>query len=135
MSSSHGFWSLGGFVGGGAGGIVIQNYGHLAACDVRDGDRPCGLRCGVAATSIAEERAGRARASSNSRCPNPPVYLVGLMALLTMISEGAVLDWAALYLHQDSAPTLPSPASPSPFSGAMAVMRSSATACATASAR
>ena len=30
MSSSHGFWSLGGFVGGGLGGIAIQNYGHLA---------------------------------------------------------------------------------------------------------
>ena len=29
MSSSHGFWSLGGFAGGGAGGIVIQNFGHL----------------------------------------------------------------------------------------------------------
>ena len=29
MSSSHGFWSLGGFAGGGLGGIVIQNYGHL----------------------------------------------------------------------------------------------------------
>ena len=32
MSSSHGFWSLGGFAGGGLGGIFIQNYGHLAAC-------------------------------------------------------------------------------------------------------
>ena len=29
MSSSHGFWSLGGFAGGGFGGIFIQNYGHL----------------------------------------------------------------------------------------------------------
>ena len=29
MSSSHGFWSLGGFVGGGLGGIAIQNWGHL----------------------------------------------------------------------------------------------------------
>ena len=24
------FWSLGGFIGGGAGGIVIQNLGHLS---------------------------------------------------------------------------------------------------------
>src|SRR5262245_21110237 len=30
MSSSHAFWSIGGFVGGGLGGIAIQNYGHLA---------------------------------------------------------------------------------------------------------
>ena len=30
MSSSHGFWSLGGFAGGAPGGFAIQNYGHLA---------------------------------------------------------------------------------------------------------
>ncbi|TIT50372.1 MAG: MFS transporter, partial [Mesorhizobium sp.] len=30
MSSSHGFWSLGGFAGGALGGFAIQNYGHLA---------------------------------------------------------------------------------------------------------
>src|SRR5690606_27876299 len=30
MSSSHGFWSLGGFVGGGLGGLVIAGHGHLA---------------------------------------------------------------------------------------------------------
>src|SRR5690606_13352463 len=29
MSSSHGFWSLGGFVGGSTGGLMIQNWGHL----------------------------------------------------------------------------------------------------------
>src|SRR5262249_17045681 len=29
MSSSHAFWSLGGFAGGGLGGLVIQRYGHL----------------------------------------------------------------------------------------------------------
>src|SRR5438552_4395425 len=30
MSSSHGFWSLGGFAGGALGGYSIQNYGYLA---------------------------------------------------------------------------------------------------------
>jgi predicted MFS family arabinose efflux permease len=29
MSSSHGFWSLGGFAGGGLGGTLIQAYGYL----------------------------------------------------------------------------------------------------------
>ena len=32
---------------------------------------------------------------------HPAIYLVGLMALLAMIPEGAVLDWAALYLQQE----------------------------------
>src|SRR3982751_1442533 len=34
MSSSHGFWSLGGFAGGALGGFAIQNYGHLAHAGV-----------------------------------------------------------------------------------------------------
>src|SRR5690606_24802586 len=29
MSSSHGFWSFGGFVGGGLGGWMIQSFGYL----------------------------------------------------------------------------------------------------------
>ena len=32
---------------------------------------------------------------------SPLIYLVGLMALFSMIPEGAVLDWAALYLQQE----------------------------------
>ncbi|TIS87793.1 MAG: MFS transporter, partial [Mesorhizobium sp.] len=34
MSSSHGFWSLGGFAGGALGGFAIQTYGHLAHASV-----------------------------------------------------------------------------------------------------
>lgn len=100
MSSSHGFWSLGGFVGGASGGLVIQSVGHLmhagmvtivvfaivavAIGMLVEGDRPA-----------AQEHA---RFSWPS---NPLVYLVGFMALFSMIPEGAVLDWAALYLQQE----------------------------------
>lgn len=100
MSSSHGFWSLGGFAGGAIGGVVIQGVGHLLHAGMvtvvvfaivavafgmlADGDRPA-----------AHEHA---RFSWPS---NPLVYLVGFMALFSMIPEGAVLDWAALYLQQE----------------------------------
>lgn len=100
MSSSHGFWSLGGFAGGAIGGLVIQGVGHLLHAGMvtvvvfaivavafgmlADGDRPA-----------AHEHA---RFSWPS---NPLVYLVGFMALFSMIPEGAVLDWAALYLQQE----------------------------------
>jgi MFS family permease len=100
MSSSHGFWSLGGFAGGASGGLIIQSVGHLlhaamvtvvvfaivaaAVGMLVEGDRPA-----------AQERTGFVWPS------NPLVYLVGFMALFSMIPEGAVLDWAALYLQQE----------------------------------
>ena len=66
MSSSHGFWSLGGFVGGGLGGIAIQNYGHL----------PHAAVVSVAAIAIVAvslrhlvaDPAGRAGAQEIRRC-------------------------------------------------------------------
>ena len=36
MSSSHGFWSLGGFVGGSIGGIIIRELGTPCTCGDRD---------------------------------------------------------------------------------------------------
>ena len=35
MSSSHGFWSFGGFVGGAPGGLLLAQYGRLASGDGR----------------------------------------------------------------------------------------------------
>ncbi|RWF45770.1 MAG: MFS transporter [Mesorhizobium sp.] len=93
MSSSHGFWSLGGFAGGALGGFAIQTYGHLAH-------------------------------HKFALPANPLVYLIGLMALLTMISEGAVLDWAALYLRQELGADLAvAGLAYAAFSGVMAIMR------------
>ena len=62
MSSLHGFWSLGGFVGGGLGGIAIQNFGHLSPCRRRHrgGDRDRAL-CAARALS-GRKAASRAQA-------------------------------------------------------------------------
>ena len=66
MSSSHGFWSLGGFVGGGLGGIAIQNYGHLAACGIVT---VVALLVLVVAAATSSPTIARSRTSTpNSRC-------------------------------------------------------------------
>lgn len=105
MSSSHGFWSLGGFFGGGLGGIAIQHYGHLAHA------------IAVTAVSLAviaaasrflladpvRRQAHKTEGAGFTFPKTPLIYLVGCIALFTMISEGAVLDWAALYLQQELA--------------------------------
>ncbi|MDG4894900.1 MFS transporter [Mesorhizobium sp. WSM4976] len=123
MSSSHGFWSLGGFAGGALGGYSIQNYGYL----------PHALVATVIAFAviafairylIAEDRPQAVEHQKFTLPRHTTVYLVGLMALLTMISEGAVLDWAALFLHQELGADLAvAGLAYAAFSGVMALMR------------
>lgn len=99
MSSSHGFWSLGGFLGGGAGGIVIQNIGHLSHAVIVSVLALIltliAIRHLVVDLPVPQEH-------QKFTLPRAPgVYVVGIMALLCMNSEGAVLDWGALYLRQE----------------------------------
>jgi len=124
MSSSHGFWSLGGFAGGGLGGIVIQYFGHV----------PHALLVTVVAMAIAalalpylvaEDRPPHHAEHAKFAFPRTAtVYLVGLIALFSMIPEGAVLDWAALYLRQEMGTDLATAGFAfAGFSAAMATMR------------
>ena len=101
MSSSHAFWSLGGFFGGTIGGMAIQNFGYLAhAIGVTLVALVIFAFCGQ--KRHRRQGAASSGASSIRFMPrSPTVYLVGLMALFSMIPEGAVLDWAALYLTQE----------------------------------
>lgn len=123
MSSSHGFWSLGGFAGGALGGFSIQNYGYLAhAVAVTL------IAFAVIAFAIcylvAEDRPQAVEHRKFALPRHTTVYLVGLMALLTMVSEGAVLDWAALFLHQELGADLAvAGLAYAAFSGVMALMR------------
>lgn len=123
MSSSHGFWSLGGFAGGGVGGFAIQHYGHLphaATVSVI-----AALILVVAARHVVTEDKPVAHEHHKFALPRTPtVYLVGLMALFAMVPEGAVLDWAALYMKQELGTDLATAGlAYALFSGAMALMR------------
>jgi MFS family permease len=100
MSSSHGFWSLGGFVGGSLGGFAIQHYGHLAHAAV------AGVLALVVVLPAMRHLVGEDKpvTQSHARFTLPrtaAIYLIGIMALFSMIPEGAVLDWSALYLRQE----------------------------------
>ena len=124
MSSSHGFWSLGGFAGGAAGGIVIQTVGHLGhALAV---GLISAIVLAIAQSHIAGEDkpAPRAEGTRLSLPRSPVLYLVGVVALFSMIPEGAVLDWSALYLRQELGAGIATAGFAfALFSGAMALMR------------
>jgi len=123
MSSSHGFWSLGGFAGGGLGGFAIQHYGylaHAAAVTVV-------ALAGVVAALRYLVGEGRPAAHAHTRFSLPKssaVYLIGIVALFSMVPEGAVLDWSALYLRQELGTDLGTAGLAfAAFSGVMALMR------------
>jgi predicted MFS family arabinose efflux permease len=125
MSSCHAFWSLGGLIGSFTGGFLIQSIGmvphavfvtFVAALMViaawrivlRDAPHP-------------DERHDAAR----RRLPRSPLpWLLGILALFSMIPEGAILDWGALYLRDElSASVTASGFAFAGFSLTMAVMR------------
>lgn len=124
MSSCHGFWSLGGLIGAAAGGVLLAHWGEIGH--------------GVAVTVIAallvlpvlpfiaqDQPTEETRAASKLRLPSSPLpYLVGIMALFSMIPEGAILDWSAVYLRQDHGADIELAALGfAAFSATMAVMR------------
>lgn len=127
MSSSHGFWSLGGFVGGAAGGWVIEHWGAgvqallAASCAAV-------LVLGAMAFILRDTPAPRPSDGPREKHPLLPrdarLWLMGILALFCMVPEGAVLDWAALYLREELGSDLSTAALGFAFfSAAMALMR------------
>lgn len=123
MSSSHGFWSLGGFAGGGLGGILIEAHGYLTHAIIATLIViVLGL---IAFRYMITEDAPVVQEKQKLGFPtNPLIYLIGLMALFSMVPEGSVLDWAALYLQQERGADIATAGFAfAAFSGTMAIMR------------
>ncbi|HEV7416752.1 MAG TPA: MFS transporter [Tianweitania sediminis] len=123
MSASHGFWSLGGFAGGALGGITIQALGSFSHALVVSALSLAAV--GVAAVALIDEDQPQEEARQPLRFPRQPtIYVVGLIALFAMIPEGAILDWAALYLRQERGADIATAGFAfAAFSATMAVMR------------
>lgn len=126
MSSSHGFWSLGGFIGGSSGGWVILHWGSEVQA----------LLVGVISAAMVliampflrgepPHQTNTPDAPKSGLLPRAPgLWLLGAMALFSMVPEGAVLDWAALYLQKEmGSDVFRSGLAFAFFAGTMAIMR------------
>lgn len=125
MSSAHGFWSVGGFIGGAAGGLAIARFGNanhaLFATAI-------GLAVILAAMPFlvteTEHHDTEMPKQKYSWPKGSAIYIIGFMALFSMIPEGAVLDWAALYLSKELGSDIATSGFAFAFfSGTMALMR------------
>ncbi len=128
MSSSHGFWSLGGFVGGSAGSYAIVLWGpevQVICATVIALVLVLLAIPHVLHDSPAPHQAGTAKPAKSVILPRDlGLWLLGFMALFSMVPEGAILDWAAIYLSKElGADMLRSGLAFAFFAGAMAVMR------------
>jgi len=128
MSSSHGFWSLGGFIGGSAGAWVIAQWGSEVQSL---------LTAAVVATIVLSAMPFLLPDAPKPVVPDATavpktrlfpkdfhIWLLGFLAFFAMVPEGAVLDWAAIYLQKElGADVFVSGLGFAFFAGAMAVMR------------
>lgn len=127
MSSSHGFWSLGGFFGGSLGGLMIARVGAeahaLATAAITAVIIITAMRFIVADKPIPLA-AGEERPKTRLLPRDMGIWLLGVMALFSMVPEGAVLDWAALYLLDELGSSVESSGLAFAFfAGSMALMR------------
>lgn len=123
MSSCHAFWSLGAFIGASTGGFLIETMGVMGHALLLTG---LGIVALVAiwpfvlhdAPHPSEER-------QKVRLPMTLLpWLIGIMALFSMVPEGAILDWGALYMRDELGASLAlSGFAFGAFSLTMAVMR------------
>ena len=124
MSASHGYWSLGGLIGGATGGWLIAEVGPVGqALWVAAAGMVIWISCFFNAMEDAD--GDSETGGAKFRFPRQAiVYVVGIVALMSMVPEGSVLDWAALYLIQErGADIATSGFAFAAFSLSMAVMR------------
>ena len=124
MSSCHGFWSLGALLGAALGGVLLGALGELAHAFILTI-----LAAGTALFALPllaqDQPTPEARAATPLKFPRSPLpYLVGIMALFSMIPEGAILDWSALFLQKEHGAGIELAALGfAAFSATMAIMR------------
>ncbi|MFM7334658.1 MAG: MFS transporter [Tabrizicola sp.] len=128
MSSSHGFWSLGGFFGGSAGAWVIAHWGSEVQSLLT-----AAVVAGIVLTAMPFLLPDAPRVLVTEAAPAPKtklfpkdfhVWLLGFLALASMVPEGAVLDWAAIYMQKElGSDVFVSGLGFAFFAGAMALMR------------
>lgn len=125
MSSSHGFWSLGGFTGGLAGSYVIAQWGAEAqALIVAAIALVTVLLAGPKLLTDAPHPSAEKPAPHALFPRDASLWILGFMALFCMVPEGAVLDWAAIYLGRElGADMFRAGLGFAGFAGSMALMR------------
>lgn len=99
MSSMHGMWSAGGLIGAGLAGpvlAVLPPLGHMALVVAA-----LGVGLLVFIPGLLPAATDQGATATHFRLPKGATLILGGLAFLAMMSEGAVLDWSAVYLASE----------------------------------
>lgn len=122
ISSIHGWFSLGGLVGGVAGGVLTG--AGLSIAWVLGLNGAAIALTGLGAAAFLPFPGERTAPGPGFVLPRGPVLGIGLLCLLSLMIEGGVADWTTVYLHETAGATLGWAASGiAGFSIAMAIGR------------
>jgi MFS family permease len=105
MSFFQGCWSAGGLLGAGAAGLMLQRQGTVRS-DLSFTAGVLGLCCILTLPMLVDE-AVRPRAASKFVGPNAELLRIAVLASFGLLAEGAIADWASVYLHSNVGVTLP----------------------------
>ncbi|MEJ5991834.1 MFS transporter [Ramlibacter sp. PS3R-8] len=100
MSGFHGMFSLGGMAGAGAWSMLapagVSPIVHLVAASAA-----LGALAWAATPFMLRDVRAAGEGSAPLSLPRGPLALLGLLAALGLVAEGAMYDWSVLYLRQE----------------------------------
>ena len=105
MSFFQGCWSAGGLLGAGAAGLMLQHQGTVRS----DLSFTAGVLvlCCILTLPMLVEEAVRPRAAAKLVWPNAALLRIAVLGSFGLLTEGAIADWASVYLHSNVGVTLP----------------------------
>ena len=125
MSGMHGMFSLGGMAGAASGSAVLA-AGMSAQTHLLLVAAVMVLLVALSSTRMLPKAAtgNTAGADHSFRLPRGPLAVLGVLAALGLIAEGAIYDWSVLYMQQElGSPQKQAALAYAAFSAAMAAAR------------
>ena len=127
MSALHGMFSIGGMAGAAAGGALLS-HGMRGAVHLALASSVSALvlviSCPAVLPHVPHDEHADPHAPRANRWRSPALWALGAIALIALIAEGAMYDWATVYMRDVviSTPALAS-AGYAAFSGGMSAAR------------
>jgi MFS family permease len=104
MCLFQGCWSAGGLLGAAAAGLLLKHQG-TALTDLLLIAILLGLGCIVSLPMLVDDVARPSR--SKFVWPDSALFRIAILAAFGLLAEGAIADWASVYLHSNLGVTLP----------------------------
>jgi MFS family permease len=105
MSFFQGCWSAGGLLGAGAAGFMLQHQGTVRA----DLSLTAGLLilCSLLTLPLLVNETVKPRANEKLVWPDTALLRIAALGFFGLLAEGAIADWASVYLHSNVGVSLP----------------------------